>query len=97
MIAQDAFCTPLALLERVVPFDVAGVRQLLAAAIRQSATCRDAKSSPIHAPDVKVNASDMRLALVLAVVWINCGSPWDRDATTLPETHHASIPKMTVG
>ena len=34
MIVQDALRTRLALLQRVVPFDVAGVRQLLAAAIR---------------------------------------------------------------
>jgi len=34
MVVQDAFRTRLALLQRVVPFDVAGVRQLLAAAIR---------------------------------------------------------------
>jgi len=34
MIAQDAFRTRLALLQRVVPFDVAGVRQLLTSAIR---------------------------------------------------------------
>ena len=34
MIVQDAFRTRLALHQRVVPFDVAGVRQLLAAAIR---------------------------------------------------------------
>jgi hypothetical protein len=34
MIVQDAFRSGLALLQRLVPFDVAGVRQLLAAAIR---------------------------------------------------------------
>jgi len=34
MIAQDAFRTRLALLQCVVPFDVAGVRQLLAITIR---------------------------------------------------------------
>jgi hypothetical protein len=34
MIVQDALRTRLALLQRVIPFDVAGVRQLLAAAIR---------------------------------------------------------------
>jgi len=34
MIAQDAFGTRFALLQRVVPFDVAGARQLLAGAIR---------------------------------------------------------------
>ena len=33
MIAQDAFRTRLALLQRVVPFDVAGVRQLLTSTI----------------------------------------------------------------
>ena len=94
MIAQDAFCTPLALLERVVPFDVAGVRQLLAITIRQSATRRDAKSRPNRAPDVKVNASDMRLALMLAAIWINYGSPGDHEArtryhlATLFKTHH---------
>ena len=34
MVAQDAICTRLAFLQRVVPFDVAGVRQLLAITIR---------------------------------------------------------------
>ena len=34
MIAQDAFRARLALLQCVVPFDVAGVRQLLAITIR---------------------------------------------------------------
>ena len=52
MIAQDAFRTRLALLQRSVPFDVARLRQLLAGAIRKSATYRDAKSSPNRAaPD----------------------------------------------
>jgi len=78
MTVQDAFCTRLALLQRVVPFDVAGVRQLLTAAIRKSATCRDAKSKPNRAaPDVKVNASDLRSVLRRAVIWINYGLPGD--------------------
>ncbi len=34
MIVQDAFCARFALFQRVVPFDVARVRQLLAATIR---------------------------------------------------------------
>ena len=34
MSVQDAFRTRLALLQRLVPFDVAGVRQLLAITIR---------------------------------------------------------------
>jgi hypothetical protein len=34
MIAQDAFRARLALLQRVIPFDVAGVRQLLTSTIR---------------------------------------------------------------
>jgi hypothetical protein len=50
MIAQDAFRTRLAFLQRVVPFDVAGVRQLLAGAIRKVATRRDAKSGPNRDP-----------------------------------------------
>ena len=34
MIAQDAFRARLALLQRVIPFDVTGVRQLLTSTIR---------------------------------------------------------------
>jgi hypothetical protein len=99
MILQDAFRARLALLQRVVPFDVAGVRQLLAGAIRKSATCRDAKSMPTRAPDVKLDPGDMRLVLMRAAFWINYGSPGDHDARTpIPPSHiignasSASIP-----
>jgi hypothetical protein len=81
MVVHDAFRTRLALLQRVVPFDVARVRQLLAGAIRKSATCREAKSRSNRAPDVKVNASQTRLVLMRAVLWINYGKPRDHDAT----------------